>query len=354
MFRFPRPWSKKRGKRFVGTQLRSILWEVAFYSGVFMLGVFVLSLVLLNRFSPETTQDLSVDALEDNSLSVWVFSILALAAMGSGAGGMLYRLMSVGASSERRSAMANRAGSIELIVPSSDDIARLPSVPRGAALTDSPGERLTYRLASENSQAGELMGPAILALLWNTVWFILLAVVVLGFWYGSPRYILAGLLVPFGTIGYWSFRYFLSHLRRFAGIGPTIVEISDHPFYAGHKYRVHVSQAGRLKFRSLSVRFVCEEETIFAQGTDVRVERHEVFTQELCDEKNVRVDPEVPWEQQFTLDLPRNAMHSFVGAHNAIRWKIIVTGEARPWPSFCRNFLVVVHPPGLPLRRSPR
>ena len=51
MARFPRPWSKKRGKRFIGTELRSLLWETAFYSGVFLVGVFVLSLVLISELS---------------------------------------------------------------------------------------------------------------------------------------------------------------------------------------------------------------------------------------------------------------------------------------------------------------
>ena len=49
------------------------------------------------------------------------------------------------------------------------------------------------------------------------------------------------------------------------------------------------------------------------------MERFEVFTQELCAQRDVRVDPQGPWEQQFTIDLPSNVMHSFVGSHNAVR-----------------------------------
>lgn len=366
MARFPRPWSKKRGKRFIGTELRSLLWETAFYSGVFLIGVFVLSLVLISELSSwdqlaslkELTkiqpEVVTPPELESGGLSSWIFGVLGLAAIGSGAGGLAYRLIRVGASSERRSAMASRASSIELIVPTGDNAEKMPSVPRGDTLTDSPGERLTYRLAAEKSAGSELIGPAMLALLWNSVWFVLLAVVVLGFWYSSPRYILTGLLFPFGAVGYWSFRYFLAQLRRSAGIGPTIVEISDHPFYPGRKYRLFVSQSGRLRLRRLRVRLACEEETVYRQGTDVRVDRYEVFTQELCAERDVRVDPQAPWEQQFTIEMPPHVMHSFVGSHNAVRWKVIVSGEARPWPSFCRNFPVVVHPPGLPPKRSPR
>jgi len=366
MARFPRPWSKKRGKRFVGTALRSLLWETAFYSGVFLVGVFVLSLVLigelatwdelapLKEFAQIDPDSVTPEELDGSSLPSWIFGFLGVAAIGTGAGGLVYRLVQVGASRERRSALATRASSIEIMAAGDGEPARMPSVPRGMAVTDSPGERLTYRLAAVSSGGAELLGPALLALLWNAVWFVLLAVVVLGFWNASPRYILAGLLVPFGAIGYWSFRYFLEQLRRSAGIGQTIVEISDHPLQPGRRYRLFVSQSGRLRLRKLVVRVACEEETVYRQGTDVRVERCEVFSAELCSERNVRVDPQYPWEQQFTIDLPANVMHSFVGSHNAVRWMVIVSGEARPWPSFCRNYPVVVHPPGGPPKPSPR
>ncbi|MEM6473659.1 MAG: hypothetical protein AAF802_29140 [Planctomycetota bacterium] len=365
MARFPRPWSKKRGKRFIGTELRSLLWETAFYSGVFLGGVFVLSLVLLSSLSSwgrlpplENFTTIQVEASDARSstggLGRWIFGTVGITAMLSGAGGLAYRLVRVGASSERRNAFATRASSIEIIAPGVESMERMPSVPSGNALMDSPGERLTFRLAAEKKMGGEWIGPALLALLWNTVWFVLLAVVVLGFWYSQPRYILACLLVPFACVGYWSFRFFLTQLRKSAGIGPTIVEISDHPLIPGRKYRLFVSQWGRLRLRSLKVRAVCEEETVYRQGTDVRVERCEVFAQELCSTRDVRVDPRGPWEQQFTIDVPPNVMHSFVGSNNAVRWKIVVSGEARPWPSFCRNFPVVVHPPGLPMKRSPR
>ena len=276
-----------------------------------------------------------------------------MAAISTGGVGFVLRLMQVGASSERRSALADRAGSIEMIGPTSEDVPLLPSVPRGRSLTDSPGERLTYRLAPETANGG-VAGPATLALLWNSVWFVLLAVVVSGFWGDHPRWILAGLLVPFAAIGYWSFRYFLSQLRQHIGVGPTIVEISNHPLFPGEQYRLFVAQMGRLKLKRLTVQLTCEEETFYRQGTDVRVETCEAFHQVLLKERDIVVDPQAPWEQQLRLDLPENVMHSFVGTHNAIRWKIVVRGESQPWPSFCRSFPVVVHPPGSPLKRSPR
>jgi hypothetical protein len=358
MPRFPRPWSKKRGKRLASSALRGVAGEAVFYTGLFLTGVFLLSLVLIGRFAPERIPGMSSGSLspelQPGGLSFWVFAVLSLAAIGSGAGGLIFRLSRLGASSERRAAIAKRAGAIEFIGPTADDAPKLPTVPRGRSLTDSPGERQTYRLAATRPRTGDLIGPAALALLWGSVWFVLLAVVVSGFWFARPRWVLAFLLFPFAGIGIWSFRFFLSQLRQNAGIGPTIVEISNHPLIPGNQYRLFVSQAGRLRLRKVSIHLTCEEETFYRQGTDVRVERHEAFKQEILTERNVRVDPQAPWEQQLTIDLPENAMHSFVGSHNAIQWKIVVSGEARPWPSFCQSFPVVVHPLGVLPKRSPR
>ena len=353
MPRFPTPWSKKRGERTLGNALTGVAGEVVFYVFLFLIGVFGISLLLIVRFAPDAVPQFPASTLP-TPLSVWVFQVLSFAAIVTGGASLVYRLMRLGASSERRSAMANRAGSIEMIGPGPDDGSKLPTVPRGRLQTESPGERLTYRLAAEAPGEGGIAGPATLALLWNTVWFVLLAVAISGFWYSRPRWILAGLLVPFGAIGLWSFRFFLAQLRQHAGVGATIVEISNHPLYPGEQYQLYIAQMGRLKLRRLTVHLTCEEETFYRQGTDVRVDRHEAFTHVLCKVRDVLVDHSAPWEQQLVLDLPPNVMHSFVGTHNAIRWKIVVRGESQPWPSFCRSFPVVVHPPGLPLKRNPR
>ena len=357
MPRLPQPWSKKRGKRFLGVALRGVAGEVAFYAGLFMLGVFAFSLVMLSRFAPEKTPEVSSNALS-GGLATWIFGVLAVALIATGGTGLVFRLIRLGASSEFRSVLADRAGSIEVIGntnnASADEKQKLPSVPRGRLLTESPGERLAYRLASDTSPAAGFAGPAILTVLWNTVWFVLLAVVVSGFWYGRPRWVLVFLMFPFAGIGVWSFRFFLSQLRKQAGVGPTIVEISDQPLYPGQDIHLFVSQSGRLRLKRIKVQLTCEEETFFRQGTDVRVERYEAFCEELEKQRDVRVDPQAPWEQQLTFSLPENAMHSFVGSHNAIRWKIVVSGESRPWPSFCRSFPVVVHPRVDPPKPSPR
>jgi len=341
--RLPMPWSKKRGQRRLGSPSAGVAGEFAFSAATFFSGVFGFSLVLISQFAPQQVPDqVSSEALS-SSLSSWVMGTVSLAAVVLGATRLVFRVMQLNASDEMRSVIATKAAALERLAPGQGGEVGLPNVPRGKAITESPGEHLAFRLPMVVGENG-ILGSALLALFWNTAWIILLAVVVSGFWIGRPRWILAGLLVPFAFIGRWSFLSFLTQMRQRIGIGATVVEMNEHPLQPGSCYDLFVSQAGRVKLKRLSVELVCEEETFYRQGTDVRVDRHQAFGKVLTRQRDLEVDPQHPWEQQLVLEIPENVMHSFAGTHNAIRWKIVVKGESRPWPSFCRNYPVVVHP----------
>ena len=363
------PWNKKRGSRILGGRLTGVVGEAMFYASLFLVGVFGISLVLINRFAPAGIP-FSADQLPpalspalSTPLSTWIMGVLSIAAIVSGGASLWFRLMRLGASNEYRNMLANRAGKIEQdaidwIGPKSnfslsEESSKLPNVPPARQLTESPGERLAFRLAADTSETG-IAGPATLTLLWNSAWLVLLAVAISGFWYGNPRWILTCLLLPFALVGYWSLKFFLGHLRQIAGVGPTIVEISQQPLVSGEPFELFVLQSGRLKLKRLDVQLICEEESFYRQGTDIRVDRHQAFMKVLCAERSVTIDPRGAWEQQLSLTFPEGVMHSFVGTHNAIRWKIVVHGVAKPWPSFYRNFPIVVHPPSSPLKLSPR
>lgn len=360
--RLPKPWTKKRGSRLLSGTFSGVIGETMLLAGLFLLGVFTFALMLFQRFASQSpagqaviTSGIVSDEASASALGFWIVIVLALAMITLGAAGLVYRLARIGASDERRSAFAGRAGAIELMRPGSDEFECLPTVPFGRGVTDSPGVFQAYRLASDGSSDYRLVAAsAALALLWNAVWFVLLAVVVNGFLHDRPRWVLTFLLFPFAAIGWWAFRYFVDSLKKTAGLGSTIVEISDHPLQPGREYTLYASQAGKLNLRRLRVELVCEEETTYRQGTDVRIDRHRAYTQILHTQRDLTIDPYRPWSQELAFTLPADAMHSFQSAHNAVCWKITVSGEARPWPSFCRNFPVVVHPPGGPQKRVPR
>ncbi|EMI43537.1 hypothetical protein [Rhodopirellula sp. SWK7] len=379
-----RPWSKKLGRRLRTGPFRGVLGELAFYLGLIFAGVFIFTLVLVAQWMvPGIGIELPEEArvVLDSDLARggghhwgrWIVAIISVAAIGSGAFGLGYRLMHLGFSQERISAQKGRlsrwnaaappatgpddesaAENVEGDPKASDEYPSLPAVPRGPALDESLGERLRYRLASVSTGRWAVFGAASLALIWNSVCVVLLAVAVSGWWYGRPRPVLAMLLVPFSGVAVWALKSFLRQVRQIAGVGPTVVEISDHPLEPGGAYQLFVLQMGRMRLRTLRVVLVCEEESFFRQGTDVRSDQHVALSKELLAEGPVRVDPQTPWEQQLEFELPANVMHSFSATNNSVRWRLIVSGEARPWPSFCRSFPLVVHPPLMVPPNSPR
>ncbi|XZE54448.1 hypothetical protein SH139x_000413 [Planctomycetaceae bacterium SH139] len=336
MPRLPRPWSKKRGSRLANRVFSGIIGEVLFFGVLILLGLFALTLGITSRFGQATT----VPA----GFGFWSLLVTGGVLLITGGGGLAYRILSVGASSERRAAFAKRTSGLEFAGRRDRPAAALPNVPSGTALNDSPGIHLTYRLPATGSPVIRVAAAALLALLWSGTWVVLVAVSAAGFWWQTPRPVLTFLLVPLGAISVWSVRYFFRHLREAAGVGATIVEISDNPLYPGNRYRLYVVQYGNLRLRRLRVMMVCEEESIFRQGTDVRTDKHLASELTICNEKNVSIDSKGAWEREFDMLVPLDAMHSFQSPHNAVHWKIIVAGESRPWPSFCRSFPVVVHP----------
>jgi hypothetical protein len=78
----------------------------------------------------------------------------------------------------------------------------------------------------------------------------------------------------------------------------------------------------------------------------VRTERREVRRESVLRCENVQVGPDTPLEQRGELAAPADAMHSFQSPHNAVRWKLVVEGEAEGWPPFERCFPILVYPDG--------
>lgn len=357
--RLPRPWTKKRGSRLLGGAFSGAIGEAMFLAGLFLLGVFALALALFQRYGRARfavpgglPEGLLVIEMSTSLLGFWIIVVIATALILIGGVGLAYRLLRIGTSDERRNVFASRAAAIG---PTGGDITQLPAVPGGRGATESPGLHQTYRLANDGTDlARGVIAVAALALLWNATWFVLLAVVVSGFLHGRPRWVLGFLLIPFAGIGWWALRYFFDALKRSAGVGATIVEINDHPLQPGGCYTLFVRQAGRLKLRRLRVALVCDEQSTYRQGTDLQVDSHRVLEQIIHTERDLTIDPHRPWLQELQFSLPQQAMHSFQSANNAVCWKITVSGDARPWPSFCRSFPVIVHPPVGPPRRHPR
>src|SRR5436190_21508803 len=100
----------------------------------------------------------------------WFVMVIPLALFGYGAAGLVALVWRSVASTERRAAAVRKATGWEIpgIEPKPSHPA-LPSVPSIAAVTDSPGVRLAYRLPIEAASGCVSFTTAFVCLAWNTV-----------------------------------------------------------------------------------------------------------------------------------------------------------------------------------------
>ena len=270
---------------------------------------------------------------------VWLAFTVPASFVVIGAGGLIYSLLRWGRSAEQRAAMTQR-------VQERDFLGRgrrvYPSVPRGADMTNSPGTRLRFRLPMATSPGWALFGTFAFCLIWNGLVSVFLVIAIRSHVAGEPDWFLTIFIIPFALIGLGAIVVLFRQLLVTTGIGPTLVEISNHPLAPGQRYRLFLSQSGRLTINSMRVSLVCEETATYRQGTDTRTETQEVYRQELLRREGFDIQSGLPFEAELELDVPAEAMHSFKAAHNEIGWSLAVEGDVLGWPDYKRSFSVVV------------
>ena len=262
-----------------------------------------------------------------------------------GAGGLIYKLLHWGKSAERRSAITQRVQDRDLFGTNGAAENEYPNVPQRTDITNSPGTKLQYRLPINTSPGWVLFGTLIGCIIWNGLVAIVVYFAVRGHLAGKPDWILTFLTIPFVLGGLFLILYFFRLLLVTAAIGPTLLEISNHPLYPGREYQIFLSQSGRLRVNSISLSLVCREEATYRQGTNTRTETRQVYSQELYRREDFEIPPGLPFETSCELKVPLGAMHSFKSGHNAIDWTMVVEGDIAHWPNFKRAFSVTIFPP---------
>jgi hypothetical protein len=195
------------------------------------------------------------------------------------------------------------------------------------------------------SAAWRLMLSAVFCLIWNGSAAVLVVLAANSFLDRRPEWFLTLFTIPFLIVGTRSIFEFIDQLMIHTGIGPTQVEISDHPLRPGNRYSVYLSQSGRLTMRALTLHLVCEETATYRQGTDIRTETKQVFDRQIFRRLEFSIAPGVPFEHECLIEIPADAVHSFQSEHNAITWKLAIRGEADAWPCFERCYPIIVYPP---------
>lgn len=343
MSRLFRVWGKKRGHRRSGSPWLGTVGEILFSGALFVLGTLSLTGLIL-------TQTFNVASPFSPGLGFWVLALVSSSFILLGGGGVVWAILHVSATRERRSALARRAAKLDLRGDGESPHGRplrpdFPNIPSDANLTNSPGVKLKYRLPIIHSPAWRLIFASVFGLIWNISAAFLIYFAVRSLLSGSPQRFLVLFIIPFVAIGVWVVRDFVRQVLIHTGIGPTNVEISGHPLRPGSVYDVYVSQGGRLAMRSFALSLVCEETATSRQGTDLRTDAKVVFDQQIFRQTGFRIDPGLPFEHQCRAEIPKHAVHSFQSEHNAINWRLVIRGDAESWPAFERAFPVIVYPP---------
>ena len=273
----------------------------------------------------------------------WLVFTIPISFIIIGAGGLIHVLWHWGKSAERRAVSAQRAGERERDFFGANGAGehRYPAVPQGANMTNSPGTKLKFRLPMATSPGWALFGTLAFCIVWNGI---VAAFVAMAIWGRFADWRLTLSTIPFAAIGVWAIVVLVRQLLVTTGIGPTLVEISDHPLTPGGHYRVFVSQSGWLTVKTLRVSLVCEEIATYRQGTDARTETKEVHRQQLFVRADFEIRGGMPFECDIDLNVPEGTMHSFTADHNEIAWKLVVEGDVTGWPAYRRAFPVILCP----------
>jgi len=286
---------------------------------------------------------------------MWLLTLLLPGALlAFGGAGLTRAIRSWGKSEEHR---AVSVGLPELLSPTTrglPDAPGFPGVPPCDDHTNSPGTILRYRLPIESPESWALLGFGLFAALWNAVVVVLAVGAGLDLMGGRLDWLLFGLLVPFVVVGIGGIVLFARGFVRATAVGPTQMEISDHPLRPGGRYDVLVAQGGSGAFRRLEVALEVEEQATFRQGTDTRTERVIVWRQPIKEWRDAELSPGARFESHATVRIPEEVMHSFHSEHNVVSWRFVVSGEPVRWPGFRRVFPVVVFPAAAPRAAAER
>ncbi|MDR1483867.1 MAG: hypothetical protein LBT09_03490 [Planctomycetaceae bacterium] len=219
------------------------------------------------------------------------------------------------------------------------------TVPDIKIVNESPGTHLAFRLPLGNQPIFSLVGLTLFTIAWVIVALAIMVHSVI-----SPALELydriGGMILRSIFLGVGFFLLFIV-VRKYIltfGAGLMLLEISDHPIYSGRRYRLLLVVSGVLQFHELSVAIICEEIARFTQGTDTATNRRIVFKQIIFRKTDFDTSTDAPLNEEFFIQLPMGAMHSFRQENNEIGWKINITARIAGWQEVQRECPIVVRP----------
>ncbi|MDR2761997.1 MAG: hypothetical protein LBB88_05300 [Planctomycetaceae bacterium] len=276
----------------------------------------------------------------------WFFLVLLFSLLLLGLVGFCFSFRLRSVSTERQAALETVAINSPLSTLAGDMRSMAWStIPDIKIINESPGTHLAYRLPLGNQPIFPLVGLSLFTIAW-----VIVAVVIMTHSVMNPASelydVIGGMILRSLFLGVGFFLFFVV-IRKYIltfGAGLMLLEISDHPIYSGRRYRLLLVVRGVLQFHDLSVAVICEEVARFTQGTDTATNRRNVFKQVIFRKTDFDISANLPLSEEFFLQLPISAMHSFRQENNEICWKINITARIAGWQEVQRSCPIVVRP----------
>ena len=129
-------------------------------------------------------------------------------------------------------------------------------------------------------------------------------------------------------------------------ISSPVLTIDRLPLRLGEKFKVVYEQQTRKPYKiyKVTVTLTCKEWVQYTVGTVTRTAEHTVSEQEelLSQTAQVHAGDQVCGEAEF--DIPAEAMQSFDGSSNKIKWSLNVRAVIARWPDYADDIAIAVSP----------
>ncbi|MEO1994762.1 MAG: DUF3592 domain-containing protein [Planctomycetaceae bacterium] len=140
---------------------------------------------------------------------------------------------------------------------------------------------------------------------------------------GNPQWFLVVFLIPFVLIGL-GFIVAIPYTFLAIFIPRPILELSRSDIPLGESAELSWRFEGNTSsIQRLEILIECQEQATYRRGTDTHTDEASLLKQTLID---TRFDPEID-AGKVTIEVPRDAMHTFDAPDNKIVWSIVVQGE---------------------------
>ncbi|NIS82649.1 MAG: hypothetical protein GTO14_21160 [Anaerolineales bacterium] len=128
-------------------------------------------------------------------------------------------------------------------------------------------------------------------------------------------------------------------------LGEPVLMISNKVMRVGERFNVDYEHTFRQasEVERMAVDLVLQESATYTQGTDTRTDQHD----HLADSFELpggHFEAGEVVRQSFSMQIPRDAMHTFVAKHNKLQWFVRVHVELAGWPDMHESFEIQVLP----------